>query len=368
LELIVKRGRALVDARTVLIMLREGDELVVAAAAGHATDARGRRLPVVGSTSGAVLGRGRPERIGDVESRLQIAPHELGVADARTALIVPMIHHGNGIGVLAAFDHGGDSGMFSAADEQLLRTFAASAANAVALNRSVAAERLRSTVVAADAERGRWARELHDQTLQALGGLRVLLASALRHGDSDAHERAMRQSIEDIEHEIENLRRIITDLRPSLLDDLGLLPAMEALVERSRRDGLQIASEFALGAQTREATSTALTPDLETAIYRLVQEALTNVVKHARASTVRVLVELRGREVAIEIEDNGVGFDTKLQTEGFGLAGIRERAYLAGGSLELRSGEAGTLVRAQLPVAPAAAPTTPRSGTDQVAS
>ena len=246
LELIVKRGRALIDARTVLIMLREGDELVVTASAGHAGSATGRRLPVAGSTSGQVLERGRPERIADVATHLRIAVEELGVSGAQTALLVPMMYHGNGTGILAAFDHGEIGGQFSAADEQLMRTFAASAANAVALNRSVEADRLRSAITAADAERGRWARELHDQTLQSLGGLRVLLASAARRGDATANEHAMRQAIEDIELEIDNLRAIITDLRPSLLDDLGLLPAIEALVDRRRKSGLQITTEFAL--------------------------------------------------------------------------------------------------------------------------
>ena len=105
LELIVKRGRALVDARTVLIMLREGDELVVAASAGHAVDATGHRIPVATSTSGRVLEHGRPERI-DVVSQLRVAPEVFGVPDARSALLVPMLHRGTGLGVLAAFDRG----------------------------------------------------------------------------------------------------------------------------------------------------------------------------------------------------------------------------------------------------------------------
>ena len=347
LELIVKRGRALIRARTVLIMLREGDELVVAAGAGHATRAQGRRLPVAGSTSGQVLERGRPERIADLRRHLRIAAEELGVAEASTALLVPMLHHGTGIGVLAAFDRGTDGEEFTAADEQLLRTFAASAANAVALNRSVTADRLRSAIVAADSERGRWARELHDETLQALGGLRVLLASALRRDDSGVTEQAMRQAIEDIEQEIDNLRAIISDLRPSLLDDLGLLPAIEALLERRRQSGLKIETRFSLPSRDDEAT--ALAPELETTVYRLVQEALTNVSKHARADSVRILVEAIGAVVVVEVRDDGQGFDTTASSAGFGLPGLRERVYLAGGTLELESGPGGTVVRAQLP-------------------
>lgn len=352
LELIAKRGRALVQARTVLILLRERDDLVVAASAGHTSEANGRRLPIASSTSGQTLKRGRPERITDVGTQMRIAADRLGVPGAGTALLVPMVHHGVGIGLLAAFDRGEAGGAFSAADEQLLRTFAASAANAVALNRSVTAERLQSAIVAADSERGRWARELHDETLQALGGLRVLLSSALRRDDDSARKDAMRQAIEDIELEIGNLRAIISDLRPSLLDDLGLEPALDALMDRRRHGGLAITSDFALPARTGDGVP--LAPELETTIYRFVQEALTNVVKHADATSVEVRIHTLGREVTIEVRDDGRGFDTAARSDGFGLAGIRERVYLASGTLELESGEQGTLLRARLPI-PAAA-------------
>jgi signal transduction histidine kinase len=347
LELIVKRGRALVDARTVLIMLRDGDELVVAASAGHAADATGHRIPVAASTSGRVLEHGRPERI-DAVSQLRVAPAVFGVSDARSALLVPMLHRGSGLGVLAAFDRGVETAPFTPEDEQLLRTFAASAAQAVALNRSVEADRLRSTIAAADAERSRWARELHDQTLQSLGGLRVALSTVLGRGDEVTKDAAIRQAIEDIELEIANLRGIITDLRPSMLDDLGLVPAIEALLERRRDAGLEVVGEVALG--DLASGERGLDPQLETTIYRLVQESLTNVIKHAQASKVRVSVASIGGEVRIEVRDDGVGFDPSVRSDGFGLAGMRERVYLAGGTVELRSDENGTLVHARLPL------------------
>lgn len=358
LELIVKRGRALVDARAVTIMLRDGSDLVVAASAGHVADARGYRLPISASTSGQVLERGRPERISDVSTHLRIAANRLGVSDAHTALLVPMLHRGIGVGVLAAFDHGKAAETFSASDEQLLRTFASSAANAVALHRSVEADRLRSAITAADSERRRWARELHDQTLQALGGLRVLLASAGRRNQAIANEPAIRQAIEDIELETENLRAIINDLRPSLLDDLGLLPAIDALLERRRAAGLEINSEVALDLEAPD-------PELETTIYRLLQEALTNVVKHARATAVRVAARVSDGDVVLEVQDNGVGFDPDEHAPGFGLGGMRERVYLAGGRLEIHSDASGTTVRARLPVPGRSASS---SGADQMAS
>jgi signal transduction histidine kinase len=296
-----------------------------------------------------VFERGRPERVTDAASRLRIAPEELGAPDARTALLVPMLHHGSGVGVLAAFDRGEHGDAFTPPDEQLLRTFAASAANAVAIRRSVEADRLRGAIAAAEEERRRWARDLHDQTLQAFGGLRVLLASPLRRNDAAANEEAMRQAIQDIDLEIGNLRAIISDLRPSLLDDLGLLPAVKALVNRRRAAGLEIETELSLPDPERGGEG--LPPELETTVYRLVQEALTNVVKHARATTVRLLVTLADGQVTVEVHDDGVGFDPSAQSAGFGLAGMHERAYLAGGRFDLSSGSTGTLLRAQIPLA-----------------
>jgi len=271
-----------------------------------------------------------------------------------------MIHRGAGVGVLAAFDHGTDGGTFSVNDEQLLRTFASSAANAVVIHRSVEADRLRAAITAADAERARWARELHDQTLQALGGLRVLLASAQRRNPAIAGEPAISQAIEDIELETDNLRAIITDLRPSLLDDLGLGPAIEALLERRRLTGLEIAADVSLE------DGGGLDPELETTVYRLLQEALTNIVKHAQATSVRVTVRVTGGDVLVEIDDDGDGFDPSAQTSGFGLAGMNERVYLAGGTLDVESSQGGTTIRARLPVSADGAGG--RSDADQMAS
>ena len=361
LELITKRGRALIGAQTVLIMLREGDQLVIAAGAGQIRDARGRRVPIAGSTSGEVLQRGQPKRISNVAGRLRISTEDLGVPGAHSALLMPMIHKGAGLGVLAAFDRGSDGDSFSAADEQLLRTFAAAAGNAVAIRRSVEADRLRSTVAAADAERARWARELHDQTLQALAGLRVGLSGALRRDEPEAYAEAIRQAVADIELEIANLRAIIADLRPSLLDDLGLHDALGALVDRRRAEELTIEMNLELrdaldnyGPEVRE---------LETVVYRLVQESLTNVVKHAVATAVTVDVLADTDFVTVEVRDNGVGFDTSSSTSGFGLAGMRERVFLLGGSLDISSGVDGTCVRAQI-----ALPAPFASATDQAAS
>lgn len=345
LELIVKRGRALVSSRSLVIMLRDGQELVVQASAGYVKAMSGVRLPIAGSTSGQVLERQMPERINDVRARLRIAPSQFGVADAQTALLVPMVYRGVGLGVLAAFDRGKDSGGFGEEDEQMLRTFAASAATAVALAQSVQADRLSSSLAAADAERRRWARELHDETLQGLGGLRLLLSAARRGNDLEQAQVAMDEAIEHIEREAENLRSIITELRPAALDELGLRTAIEALLDRHRaQNGLQIDGELELPGKENP-----LDQDLETTVYRLVQEALTNVAKHAHAERVRVMASEFDGQLLIEVQDDGRGFDTNSASEGFGLSGMRERVSLAEGTLDVDSGKQGTLVKVCLP-------------------
>ena len=346
LELIVKRGRVLVGAGSVVIMLRDGEELVVQASAGHVREARGVRLPIADSTSGQVLEHRRPERITDVAARLRIAPSEFGVPDPQTALLVPMVYRSEAVGILAAFDR--DGGVFSEDDEQMLRTFAASAATAVALAQSVQADRLRSSLAAADAERRRWARELHDETLQSLGGVRIGLSSALRRDDLLVAQDAMREAVAQIEREIENLRAIITELRPAALDELGLRAAIEGLLDRHReQSGFQLGGELVL--PDPGAGEERLDEELETTVYRLVQEALTNVAKHARASRVRVVVRESDGELLVEVQDDGAGFDPDAGSHGFGLAGMQERVSLADGTLSVDSGEQGTLVRACLP-------------------
>jgi signal transduction histidine kinase len=367
LELIAKRGRALVHARSLVIMLSDGDDLVVHASAGHVRERHGTRVPIAESTSGQVLNRGRPERISDVDARLGIAPTEFGVEGAHTALLVPMLYRGSPVGVLAAFDRGEAGEAFSGDDEQMLRTFAASAATAVALAQSVMADRLRSSLAAADAERRRWARELHDETLQALGALRVLLSTALRRDDPALAQETMREAVARIEQEIGNLRAIITELRPAALDELGLRAALDSLLDRHREQtGVTVERDLAIGAARGHER---LEEELETAAYRLVQEALTNVAKHAQASTVKVLVSDSAGQLTIEVSDDGKGFDaTTFADHGFGLAGMRERVVLVGGTLGIESAPGSTVLTACLPVRRAPRESEQLSGADQAAS
>jgi signal transduction histidine kinase len=347
LELVVKRARALVEAHDVLILLRDGDELVIAAGAGHVTIGEPARVPLTGSTAGEVLAEGRSRRLVDAARELRVSPARLGVEGATTALLVPLVYRGTSLGVLAAFDRLGGDGAFTHDDEYLLEAFAVQAATAVATATTVEADRLRRSLAAAEAERGRWARELHDETLQALGGLRVLLSSATRLEDAEAMRVAMRQALDQLTGDIQSLRSMIAELRPPALDELGLGPALTSLAHRtSTITGLEIDTDVELPGEPR------LIPDVETTVYRVVQEALTNVAKHARAATVELSVRCAEDHVLIAVSDDGVGFDPERDLDGgFGLTGMRERIHLAGGELSVLPGpHAGTVVRARLPL------------------
>jgi signal transduction histidine kinase len=347
LELVVKRGRALVEARDVLILLRDSDELVIAAGAGHVTIAEGARVPVSGSTAGEVLAEGRSRRLADAARELRVPPDRLGVGEAATALLVPLLYRGQALGVLAAFDRLGGDSAFTRDDEQLLEAFAAQAAIAVATAKTVKADRLRRSMAGAEAERRRWARELHDETLQALGGLKVLLSGATRGDDPEAMRGAMREAIDQLSGDIQSLRSLIAELRPPALDELGLAPALASLAQRtSTATGLEVRADVDIPDEER------LAPELETTVYRIVQESLTNVAKHARAGAVDLSVRYEDHELQISVSDDGTGFDPEGALEGgFGLTGMRERVELAGGELSVLPGSsAGTVVRARLPL------------------
>jgi signal transduction histidine kinase len=350
LELIVKRGRALAEATAVVIMLLDGDELVVEATAGDIDPGtRGTRLPVAGSLSGEILLTGSAERVSDVHSRLK---HQAVVmAGVQSALLVPLVFQGAAYGVLSAFDRRVDGPEFTDEDELLMTGFGASAAAAVATAKSVAEDRLRLSIEASEQERRRWARELHDDTLQGLAGLGVMLGSALRAGSEQGVRDGVESAIGQIREEVAKLRALIAELRPAALDEIGLRAAVESLVERTgSTQGLEITTEIALSSDDEGAPR--LAPDLESTAYRIVQEALTNVGKHAEATTVSVRMAESDGRLEVSIRDDGRGFEPSAPRTGFGLTGMRERVEMLGGSLALESSPAGlgTLVRASLPV------------------
>jgi two-component system, NarL family, sensor histidine kinase DevS len=312
LELIVTRGRDLVGARGVAILLREDGALRPVARAGE--------LPA------AVLGapiRGGPS---DVRATLGLSADE--------GLLVPLVHDGRSVGLLVAAGlRPGEE------DEQLLCTFAAHAATAVANARKVEARRLGDALRAAEAERSRWARELHDEPLQGLGALRLLLVGARRSRDPQRLAAAVDAGIERLESEIDALRRLVRELRPAALDELGLGPALEGLAERT---DLRVDMDVRLGDRR-------LPADAEVAAYRIVQEALNNALRHAGATAVAISVYEEDGTIHVEVCDDGRGFDLDAPAAGFGLGSMRERVELLGGELEIESSTAGTRLTAILP-------------------
>jgi len=352
LELVAKRGRALVSARTLLVELERGDELVVATGAGEMPDGLiGARMPLDETVASAALRTRRTQHLDDELNRSRFDQHGVGrFIAADTALVVPLVFRNRTYGVLLALDRLERGPGFTPDDERLLEAFAASAATAVATATSVAAEHHRQRLAAAEDERRRWARELHDETLQNLAALRILLSSARRSGPSEALDRALDDAVGRLEEEITTLRGLITDLRPAALDEFGTLGAIEALVERVRRSGLDIDLHADLAYENGRAP-TRHTAELEAAIYRIVQEALTNATKHGGAKRAVVEIDEDDRSVRVVVRDDGSGFEPGSRTDGFGLLGMRERVELLDGRLDVESapGE-GTTVTAVLPV------------------
>jgi signal transduction histidine kinase len=352
LELIVKRGRALVHAGVVMIALRDGDGLDVRAAAGRfRAQLVDVRIPVGDSVAGNVLRTKRAQRLSDVGSQLRFALSEW--LDAEAGLVVPLVFRGRAVGVLYAFDRQVHGPEFSRDDELLLESFAASAATAVATAQEFMAHGLRRSIEASERERRRWARELHDQTLQDMAALRVLLSAARRRGTPETLAAAVDDAVERLGEGIDELRAIITDLRPAALDELGIKAAIEALVERVRAASgapqidLHLDLDYEAGRHPDRPSAA-----IENTVYRLVQEAMTNAVKHAGARHVGISLVEHGGSVRAHVRDDGAGFDPDRRADGFGLIGIRERLALVGGTLEItsRPGE-GTEIAAVIPSA-----------------
>ncbi len=232
----------------------------------------------------------------------------------------------------------------------LLEAFATSAASAVATAQSVTSERHRQRLAAAEGERSRWARELHDETLQGLNALRLGLAAAGRTEQSPTAKPVFAESVEQLEETIATLRALITDLRPAALDALGVKAAIETLAERNAHEELEIDISVELAYEQR-LKPTRLMDELETALYRITQEALTNATKHRQATRIVIEIHEDSTTVHLSVRDDGHGFDPDAQSGGFGLLGIRERTELLNGELQVSSTpEKGTTLRVRLPV------------------
>ena len=331
LDRILEHGREIVEARKLVAYLEQDGRLVASAA----TDGDRAGLPA------------RVESHEELIAAALEAAAEGGAGDPESprALVVRLRWQGESLGALVALGpRQGEA--FGEEAEELMGSVAASAATAVATAKSVAADRLRHAIEASEEARARWARELHDETLQGLVGLRMRLASARRAKSPEEAETAVSEAFDETRREIVNLRSLIAELRPAALDELGLGAAIETLSERSAAEaGLDVETSVGL----RDNGAPPLPRETETTVYRLVQEALTNAARHSGGSLVRVDVSERDEGIDVAVTDDGCGFDPAAATGGFGLRGMRERVQLAGGTMTIDSSARGSVVRARLP-------------------
>jgi len=336
LELVATRGRALVSARTLLLEIEREGELVIAATAGElAEDLVGKTVTLEGSIAQEVLRDRHARRFsGTGSDHGAIGLARLGVP-AGDGVAVPMIFRDRTFGVIIALDRL-DGARFSADDIELLQAFAVSAATAVATARTAASQRGRQGLLSMEAERTRWARELHDDTLQAMASLRLGLSSARRSGDAASMAAAIDAALEQLTIDVASLRALITDLRPAALDELGVEAALRALGERLARTGIEVEFVFDLAYEGGRAAERHI-PELESAVYRIVQAALTNAAQHGVAEHALVTVTEDASRMYVAIHDDGRGFDPGLPASGFGIVGMRERAALLDGTLTIDS-------------------------------
>ena len=347
LDLVATRLRDLIEARLITVLLPAGPgELRFAVAVGEgAEDVVGDVLPIGSSKSGRVFDRRRSERVDSVIDDPEVSREVTRRLGARSGLWVPLVTRDRAIGVIGAYDKLGESGVFSDVDVRLAETFANRAAVALDLSERVERDALRRVVAAQEAERRRLARELHDETGQALTSILLGLGSLEDSLDGDDERTAVKSVRELVVHTLQSVRQLAVDLRPKVLDDFGLVPALERLTAVLReQSGLDV--EFLSRIEGR------LPEEVETALYRIVQEALTNVVKHANARQVSVVLARKDRMVTALIEDDGRGFDPAATREGgFGVEGMRERMALLDGTLKVESRRnAGTTVKVEVPV------------------
>ena len=231
---------------------------------------------------------------------------------------------------------------------RIAEIFAGRAAVAVELSQRVASDALRRVVAAQELERTRLARELHDETGQALTSILLSLRTVEEAaGDEQELHAAVAEVRELVRSTLQDVRQLAVELRPKVLDDFGLVAALERLTETfGEQTGMSVQFQQLLP------TSDRLPPEVETALYRIVQESLTNIVKHARATSVSVVLARKDDSVSVVVEDDGVGFEPHLARDGgIGLVGMQERVALLGGRLAIESRPgAGTTFVAEVPL------------------
>jgi signal transduction histidine kinase len=344
-ELAASRLRDLLDARVVMIQrpTHNGASLAVEAASGEGAERlRGLKLDARRSKSGRTLERRRSERIDSLIDDPEVDQSAPRLVAASAALYVPLIVRDQAVGVVVAYDKTGPNPRFADADMRIAQAFANRAAVAIDLSERVGRRAVRSLLEGQELERRRLARELHDETGQALASILLGLKALERELGAEP----LAQIRDLVGAALSDVRRLTVELRPPALDDFGLAAALERLAGVvAERSGLALDVNVGIAAGT-------LPPEHETAIYRIVQEALTNVVKHASAKSISIVVTTADGMVRTVIEDDGTGFTLgAVREEALGLVGMRERALLLGGRFEVESAPgSGTTLVAEIPL------------------
>jgi signal transduction histidine kinase len=344
-ELAASRLRELVDARVVMIQRPAHDRatLTVEAASGEGAERlRGIKVDARVSKSGRTLERRRSERIDSLIDDPEVDQSAPRLVEATSALYVPLIVRDHAVGVVVAYDKIGASPRFVDADMRIAQAYANRAAVAIELSERVGRSAVRALLQGQELERRRLARELHDETGQALAS--ILLGLKTLEREVGAEPLAVIRDL--VASALGDVRRLTVELRPPALDDFGLAAALERLAGVvAERSGLDVDVNVGVAPGT-------LPPEHETAIYRIAQEALTNVVKHASAESISIVVTTADSMVRTVIEDDGVGFAFgAVRAEALGLVGMRERALLLGGRFDVESSPgAGTTIVAEIPL------------------
>jgi signal transduction histidine kinase len=293
-----------------------------------------------------VFERRHSERVDSVLDDPEVHQETARRLGTRAGLYVPLVVRDTAIGVMLASDKQGPDERFTEEDRRLAETFAARAAVAVELSTRVTRESLTRVVAAQELERRRLARELHDETGQALTSILLGLKGLEESDDPEVRRQAVVALRDLVSATLRDVRRLAVELRPSALDDFGLVAAVHRLGQTfGEQTGIRFDFEAQLG-QDR------LPGEVETALYRIVQEALTNVVKHAQAGAVSVVVTRQASSAVAVIEDDGRGFDPAAPADGgLGLEGMRERIGLLDGRLRIESRPGGgTTIVAEVPL------------------
>lgn len=358
LERVLIQVSSLLRAEGVAILLPEEEELVFAASSGPGAERlRGHRIPLTAGVAGYVLRTGTSAWKGSnaPESAVNIyrAVEEVGRFHTQALLAAPLTLKGKTIGVLEAAHSRPDA--FSVSDKQALEAAASWAAIAIGnaqLHRQAQEEReLRALVE----ERSRLARDLHDAVVQSLYSQTLLAAGwqrQMRAGQMTIQVEHIEELGQMARQALKELRLLLFELRPAALGQTGLLEALQQRLEAvEKRAGIKTALHIVRKGQqplavlsARQPTPAADYPPLaakvEEGLYRIAQEALNNALKHSGATLVNVYLYLGPQCIGLEIQDNGVGFDSqelRTMTGGFGMESMRQRAEKLGSKLCISS-------------------------------